>query len=158
MLRSNPPEDSFQSFLDRFTTNTTTNFELLHWGKKDLKIPKLKIVMSDELLKLPENTKNIIMNLDSKKNKGTHWVAIYNTPEYKLYFSSFGDPPNKQAITFFNKTSTSNTVREYNDTQLQDFNTSHCGIFALYLLYHLNLNLKADSNSAFEIIKGFRKE
>jgi hypothetical protein len=104
--------------------------------------------MSDELLQLPETTKNIIMNLDSQKNNGTHWVAIYNTPDYKLYFSSFGDPPKKATIQFFDKTTTATTIRECNDTQLQNFNTSHCGIFALFLLYHLNRGMKT-----FDILK-----
>ena len=131
---------TFNDFLNKYGDQTTTNIELLEYAK-ELNIP-LKYVMHDELLKLPKSTKYIMMNLDDSKGNGTHHIAIYNTPSYKLYFSSYGDVPVKEAIEFFNKSTTSKTIREYNDTQIQDFNSTYCGQLSLYVLYKLHNKFK----------------
>ena len=60
---------TFQDFIDRYGLDSTTNFQLIHWAK-ELKIPKLKYVMRDELLDLKKTAKYIIMNLDSSEKKG----------------------------------------------------------------------------------------
>ena len=129
---------NWSDFALRFGPSRTTNFDLMTMAKR-MKIPSFRIVMHDELVTLPKNTRNVIMNLDSSKGRGTHWVAIYNTPAYKLYFSSFGDPPSDRVIQFMNKTTTTNTVRVYNDFQLQTFGAEYCGQMSLYVLYRLNL-------------------
>jgi hypothetical protein len=127
---------NWNEFKDKYGFSKTTNFDLMDIAKH-LKL-KIKIVMNDEILSLPKNTKNIILNLDSSKNKGTHWSAIFNTPDYKFYFSSFGDPPTKKIIQFLDKTTYKNTIRELNDFQLQEFNTEYCGQMSMFVLNCLN--------------------
>ena len=90
------------------------------------------------------------MNLDSSDGAGIHHVAIYNTPEYKVYFSSFGDPPPAEVIRLLDRTTTTNTIREYNDFQIQEFDTSYCGQASLYFLYCLN-NGKKTCNIILEL-------
>ena len=134
---------NWSDFKDRYGTHTTTNFDLMDIGKQ-LKIPNFRVVMHNELLRLPKNTKNIIMNLDVSSNAGTHWIAIYNTPKYKLYFSSFGDPPSDRVIAFMNKTTSPKTIREYNDWRVQDFGSEYCGQMSVYLLMCLNQGRSAN--------------
>jgi hypothetical protein len=127
---------NWNDFKDRFGTGKTTNFDLLDIGKR-LHL-KINYVMRDELRKLSKNTKDIIMNLDSSDGRGTHHTALYNTPDYKLYFSSFGDNPPREVIAFFDKTTTTTTIREYNDFQIQEFGAEYCGQMSMYVLYRLN--------------------
>lgn len=128
---------NWNEFKARFGTSKTTNFDLMDIGRR-LRIPDFRVVMHDELPSLPRNARNIIMNLDSSENQGTHWVGIYNTPEYKLYFSSFGDPPSDRTTRFMDKTTTIHTVREYNDFQMQEFGAEYCGQISVYVIYRLN--------------------
>lgn len=131
---------SFNDFLNKYGDQTTSNIQLIEWAK-ELNIP-LKYAMRDELLKLPKSTRYIIMNLDDSKGEGTHHIAIYNTPTYKFYFSSYGDSPVKEAVEFFKKFSTSKTICEYSDTQYQDFNSHYCGQISLYVLYKIHNRYK----------------
>ena len=133
---------NWDDFKTRYGISRTTNFDLMDIAK-DLQL-KVKVVMHNELLKIPKTTKYVIMNLDSSKNAGTHWVAIFNTPDYKLYFSSFGDPPSDNVIKFMNKTTTKTTVREYSDFLIQEFDTEYCGQISLFVLMCLNKGISAD--------------
>ena len=128
---------TWNEFKERYGTSKTTNFDLIHWAR-GLGIINFRYAMRDEL-----KPKNIIMNLDSSRGAGIHHVAIFNTPEYKNYFSSFGDPPPPEVVAMLDRTMTSDTIREYNDFQVQEFNTSYCGQAALYFLYCLNNGKKA---------------
>ena len=147
---------SWSEFIARYGTKKTNNFQLLKWAN-DLGITHFTYVMRDEMSKLPKSSKNIIMNLDSSENQGTHHVVLYNTPDYKLYFSSFGDNPPLEVITFFDQSMTSTTVREFSDTQLQEFGSSYCGQLSLYLLYKVNnvneVNSQAVNDLLLDLIK-----
>ena len=126
------PTLSFNDFLNKYGSDTTTNIELLEWGK-DLKIPNLKYVSKDELHTLSKSAKYILMNLQNHDQPGSHHVAIYNTPNYKFYFSSYGDPPPLEVDKFFGKQG----IREYSDSQYQNFNEKYCGVISLFVLYKL---------------------
>jgi hypothetical protein len=73
-----------------------------------------------------------IVNLDSIKNEGTHWVRYYKDKNKKYYFDSFGlDPPNE--------------IQDYlgedilillSTFQIQEL--GYCGHLRLYVLYKLN--------------------
>ncbi len=69
---------NWNDFTDKYGVRKTTMFDLSDIAKQ-LKF-KIEIVMNDEILSLPKNTKNIILNLDSSKNNGTHWVCIAKQP------------------------------------------------------------------------------
>jgi hypothetical protein len=148
---------SWKDFIDRYGTNKTNNFQLLKWAK-DLGIKNFRYVMRDELFKIPTSSKNIVMNLDSSENQGTHHVVLYNTPDYKLYFSSFGDPPPTEVIKFLDRTTTTaKTVREFSDTQNQEFGSSYCGQLSIFLLYKLNNLNEVNSQVVNSLILELKK-
>lgn len=51
--------------------------------------------MRDELPKHPLSKECGVINLDSSKNQGTHWVAYAKFKGYVVYFDSYGNlkPP-----------------------------------------------------------------
>ena len=64
------------SFLTKYGINSTSNFQLKDF-LKDLNING-KVLMRDELNKIKYTKKNnIIMNLQTSKDNGSHWVAIH---------------------------------------------------------------------------------
>ena len=144
---------TWKEMSDKYGTNSLTNFDLMKIAR-DLKLKPFRVVMRNELLKLPKTTKNIIINLDSSRGEGTHWVCLYNTPDYKFYFSSFGDNPPKEVIKFFNRSEA--PVREYSDTQIQEFNTFYCGQISIYILYCLNHNMNPNE-VIFSLLKKDRE-
>ena len=82
-----------------------------------------------------------IINLDDKKNGGTHWtVFYYNNPLTSLYFDSFG---------FVAPTQVENKIEpyKYNDNDIQDYeNSSACGYFCIAFikfLYNQDDKIKA---------------
>jgi hypothetical protein len=75
----------FEDFIEKYGTDTCTNFQLLKWSK-DLGIEKMKYVMRNELQDLKKTAKYIIMNLDSSNNNGTHHTALYNSPDFNFFF------------------------------------------------------------------------
>ena len=82
-----------------------------------------------------------IINLDDKKNGGTHWtVFYYNYPLISLYFDSFG---------FVAPTQVENKIEpyKYNDNDIQDYeNSSACGYFCIAFikfLYNQDDKIKA---------------
>ena len=115
-------DDDLQNFLFKYGIDTTTNFDLKNIAK-DLGM-RIKVLMSDEFLK--ENTKKemIILNLESSKERGTHWVCLFKN---KYYFDPYGILPMKNL-----------PCETYNTLQIQPDNTKMCGQLCLYILYHLS--------------------
>ena len=87
---------------------------------------------------LPDKIKNKecgIVNLDSIKNKGTHWVCYYKNHDEKYYFDSYGlDPPN-EIQKYLGKNILLNTF------QIQKFGTTNCGQLCLKILFMLSNNI-----------------
>ena len=84
---------------------------------------------------LPKNLKHkyfYIVNLDDKKNSGTHWtVFYYNNPLTSLYFDSFGFVPPAQV---------ENKIEPYiySEPDIQDYeNSSACGYFCIAFIKFL---------------------
>jgi hypothetical protein len=79
-----------------------TNFQIVAQAKK-LKIPFFRGVFMRDLL--PRHTLHnecAIVNLDSYKNQGSHWVAYIKRGNVVRYFDSFGDlKPPKELIHYF---------------------------------------------------------
>jgi hypothetical protein len=114
-----------EKFLFKYGINTTTNFDLEDIAK-DLGI-KIKVLMRNELKNLEDfKTKNLVINLDSSENKGSHWVCLYKN---KYYFDPYGVLP-------------INTIDQidglvYNTLQIQPDDTKMCGKLCLYVLDNL---------------------
>jgi len=93
---------------------------------------------------------NIIVNLDRRINGGgTHWVAIINSPklDYCLYYDPFGVAPSDIIKKFANK---SGKPGKYQNSQIQNFKSSACGYFCLYVLDKFN-----KGNNLYDIFYGF---
>jgi hypothetical protein len=138
---------SFPSFLNSYGRNTTNNIQLLNWGKQ-LKIKNLQVLMIDEIvncnMKLPIN---IIVNIDDSNGKGIHWSCFHQSIKgEKIYFDSYGCPPQKEIIEKFHSPITAN------DFLIQDFTTKICGQYCLYVLYRLNLLQNVTTRSFLDII------
>jgi hypothetical protein len=100
---------------------------------KELKIKNFRgVFMRDTLPNKIKANECGIVNLDSIKNEGTHWVCYYKGKNEKYYFDSFGlDPPNE--------------IQDYlgedillSTFQIQELGTNYCGHLCLYVLYELN--------------------
>jgi hypothetical protein len=74
-----------------------------------------------------------IVNLDTRKQSGSHWVAIFVTKnKIASYFDSFGlRPNNKHIMKFLRKTC--KTFR-YNKDQLQSINSTVCGLYCIMFI------------------------
>ena len=135
------------SFLTKYGIRSTTNFQL-----KDI-FTELnisgKVLMRDELNKLKSTKKsNIIMNLQTSKDDGSHWVAIHKSCINNYYFDPYGVLPTKEVYKYFDQ------PFHYNKIQIQHDTMECCGQLSLYVLYKLNT-----TNDPFEdIISNMKKE
>lgn len=120
--------NGIKSFFDKFGTDTTTNFQLIKWGK-ELNIPNLKVIMRDEIE--DSNGNYIICNLHEKKQKGIHWFCFTEN----IFFDSYGLPPPKEIIKKLK------IPYVYSTFQIQN-NEKFCGQLCLYVLYHLSKGFK----------------
>jgi hypothetical protein len=72
-----------------------------------------------------------IVNLDSSKNSGTHWVAYWNGPRISIYFDSFGLPPPKEVASYLQPTRLQQT------SQLQELSQVICGHLCVVVLQRM---------------------
>ncbi|NQY53282.1 MAG: hypothetical protein HRT42_06870 [Campylobacteraceae bacterium] len=66
---------------------------------------------------------------------GAHWVLIYFDKEYTLFFDSFGFSPDLYNFPFLGERKGLPLIR--NTALLQNFESSACGYWAIYILYHI---------------------
>ena len=145
-------------FLSKYGVRSTSNFNLKDIFN-DLNING-KVLMRDELSKIKSTKKNnIIMNLQTSKDSGSHWVCVYKSCDTdqrsnNYYFDPYGILPTKEVYDFLKDQSF-----YYNKLQIQQEGMECCGQLSLYVLYKLN-NTKEDlSIDSFEnIILGMKKE
>ena len=135
------------SFFIKYGINSTSNFQLKEI-LNDLNIQG-KILMRDELNKIKYTKKNnIIMNLQTSKDNGSHWVSIYKSCINNYYFDPYGILPTKEVYNYLDE------PFHYNKIQIQQEGMECCGQLSLYVLYKLNT-----TNDSFEnIILGMKKE
>lgn len=82
-------------------------------------------------LPLPLNNKYYIVNLDSRKGPGTHWVLLDNRrPLECFYFDSYGMPPPESVKKLMLHT---NKKLAYNDADLQALGSQQCGWWCEYI-------------------------
>ena len=113
------------SFLSRYGISKTTNFDLKDMSY-DLGLD-IKVIMRDEVI---VKDKDIIMNIQTTKEKGSHWVCIHQSKP--IYFDPYGVLPTKEVFKVFPNI-------KYNETQVQPEGSEMCGQLSLYVLYRLNL-------------------
>ena len=85
----------------------------------------IKVIMRDEAI----IKKYVIMNLQTTKEAGSHWVCIYN---YKNYFDPYGVIPPKEVYKYMNDEFIYNTI------QVQPDNSAMCGQLCVFCLYKLS--------------------
>lgn len=86
--------------------------------------------MRDNLPKIPRRNECAIVNLQTTKENGSHWVTYIKHGSNIIYFDSFGDlQPPKELIAYLG----SNI--KYNYDSFQNYNTIICGHLCLLFLY-----------------------
>ena len=76
----------------------------------------------------------VIINIDKRKENGSHWVLFSRNRNHTVYFDSFGLPP---LFPEFYKFADGTFI--YNKRQLQDETSSLCGMYCLYFALQLSL-------------------
>lgn len=98
---------------------------------KMLKIPHFRgVYMRDTLPKKPYIKECAILNLDSVKNSGTHWVAYVKRGREVIYFDSFGDLTPPLELQKYLRGS----IIKYNSGNFQKYNSYNCGHLCLSFL------------------------
>jgi hypothetical protein len=64
----------------------------------------------------------------SEKIKNGHWVALKIDKDKTYYFDSYGIPPPQIIATNIK------TPLYYNNKQIQELSSTHCGIYCIYFL------------------------
>jgi hypothetical protein len=71
-----------------------------------------------------DSKKFYIVNMSDRKDGGSHWTLLFQN----LYFDSFGCPPTLAVKPH---------ATVWNDTQYQDFHSSACGFYCIYVADNL---------------------
>lgn len=112
-----------------------SDVDLMKYAKK-LKIPHFRgVFMRDALPSSPpRQCESAIINLDTQKGPGTHWVAYNKNKDSVLYFDSFGllKPPIE--LVRYLEGGSKCTIK-YNPDTYQQYNTINCGHLCLEFLY-----------------------
>ena len=96
---------------------------------KELNIKNFRgVFMRDTLPNKIKNNEVGIVNLDSIKNSGTHWVCYYKNKDKCYYFDSFGLDPPIELQKYLN------SDIELSTFQIQKFNIHHCGYYCILVL------------------------
>lgn len=96
--------------------------------------------MRDSLPKSPPRLQECaVVNLDSSKNNGTHWVAYIKKNNVVEYFDSFGNlKPPKELVKYLGG---KKVEIFYNNNQYQNYDQINCGHLCLkFLLQHSSNN------------------
>ena len=97
----------------------------------------IKVISSDRLPSLRMSTypKGFIVNNQSSYQKGQHWVAIWlENPSQGEFFDSFGETPLYYGKQFQNFMKCHVTRYIHNTVQLQNKDSSTCGLYVLFYL------------------------
>ena len=132
---------NIKEFLDKYGTNTTNNFQLLHWAKQ-LKLKNFQVLMKDEIKGIDcSKNLNLITNIECSDKSGAHWSAFHKGVKFTVFdkafnhywYDSYGRPPDQEIIDKFGQGSIIAS-----DDQNQKFGTRCCGQLALFFLYRIN--------------------
>ena len=93
---------NLNDFLIKYGSHSTSNFDLKNIFN-DLNIIG-KVLMRNELSKIKSTKKNnIIMNLQTSKDIGSHWVSIYKSCINNYYFDPYGILPTKEVYDYLSQ-------------------------------------------------------
>ena len=103
---------------------------------KKKKVPLETVVMNDEArsINLHDNV-GVIINLQNSDKSGSHWVLCVRVDGVNYYFDSYACPPSDDVLKMLKRDK--DDCIQYNDTQIQGFDESFCGIACLYVLHEL---------------------
>ena len=121
-----------------------SNFDILKIAKY-LKITNFKGVFTrDQLPEKIGNRESGIVNFNTSKEPGSHWVAYFRDGSKKIYFDSFGQviPTEIQKYLKTKEEYQNNLpVIQRNTDIVQEPNTVICGHLCLYVLDNLSKGL-----------------
>jgi hypothetical protein len=109
----------------------TTNRDLFRIAALN-KIQLDAVCFKDELVKLPNTDKYIIMNMSTSDHNGTHWTAIAINDDMLLYSDSFGIICPKEVIQFAEQRGLKKII--YTTVQIQHEYSESCGEHSLVFL------------------------
>ena len=112
-----------------------TNYDLIEYVIK-LKIPNFRgVFMRDTLPKVPHKVECGIVNLNTSKEKGSHWVCYYKNGARRIYFDSFGQITPIEIQNYLKKKNELGVgVIQRNTDIVQPVNTNICGHLCLFVL------------------------
>ena len=116
--------------------------------KKKIKLKKKR----NNLPKIKEGA--YVLNLDHRKNTGTHWVVVFVKENEVIYFDSFVVEyiPEEIKKSIGNKNIKSNIFR------IQDYNSVMCGYFCiLFIEFMLKYKKLSDFTNLFKSLKVYKK-
>ena len=121
-----------KQFLERFGTNTTSNFDLIDFARI-LSIPNFHCVMSNEISKLRRKKLPVyaVVNYTSYKFEGTHWICVYKDNNKSYYFDSYGLQIIPELECYL-RGGIQSTFK------IQPDNTNMCGSLCMFVLYRLS--------------------
>ena len=118
-----------------------SNFDILKIAKH-LEIPNFKGVFTrDQLPEKIGNRESGIVNFNTSKEPGSHWVAYFRDGSKKIYFDSFGQVIPTEIQKYLktkNEYKNNLPVIERNTDVVQEPNTVICGHLCLYVLDNLS--------------------
>ena len=121
-----------------------SNFDILKIAKY-LEIPYFKGVFTrDQLTEKMGKKETGIVNFNTSKEPGSHWVAYFRDGSKKIYFDSFGQviPTEIQRYLKTKEEYHNNLpVIQRNTDVVQEPNTVICGHLCLYVLDNLSKGL-----------------
>ena len=129
-----------------------TNFDILHLVN-ELGIPNFRgVFMRDTLPPTARERECGVVNLNTSKEPGSHWVCYYKNGRERIYFDSFGQVTPIEIQKYLK------TKREFdndvpviqrNTDIVQKINTSVCGQLCLFVLEKLS---KEGANNFQDVI------
>ena len=107
-----------------------------------LKIPNFKgPYMIDELPETPEYKECGVVNFNTSKELGSHWVAYYKNGNKRIYFDNFGQIISTEIQRYLKTTEefhSDHPVIQRNTAIVQKPNTEICGHLCLYVWDNLS--------------------
>ncbi len=113
---------------------TISNIELINLFKI-YKLPLNQICSKNMLKGLPKQG-NYIINMADEENPGTHWTCFIIRKTECMYFDSFGHIYPNDIKKFVNKNP--NIKLYYNSDQIQNLDSTTCGIFCLAFIHFVH--------------------
>ena len=123
---------TIKQFLERFGTNTTSNFDLIDIAHI-LNIPHFYCLISNEIYTLTRKSYPIyaVINYRSDEFEGTHWVCLYKDINKSYYFDSYGLQVIPELVCYL-RGGIQSTFK------IQPDNTNMCGSLCMFVLYRLS--------------------